>query len=561
MKLKVTVTNESQNRIFCRIVLQALTSGLSGNVGSRTEKVYCPGEHEFEAEAGLYKVSVHRGKLYQPFHGRIELTGKDAVLEVLLKELVDARGLGLYSFDAHSHVSRDEVLETGNLLNASVIMKGEGFNFFFAGSPYDHETHLQYLNKNFTDTAPYRVKYTAVMDQVKDRGFILDIGNELVKCRYGHVFMMNYLQCPPFSLYYDHEFDPWLFTKEGEEPEYRIPCIHEAVQRERGENSVAVCAHPTSWWWHDNGEFITNIAVTLGFEMLAGSIDALVVMGYRSDNDSYLELWYDALKNGYFLPGIAEMDSAYDTVPEDHLSFKTYTYIDRFDIDSLCKAVKEGKNLVTSGPVIQMKVNGRLPGAVLEYAKDEQFAVELEAFRCYQALLSKVQIIVNGEVYKEYAVCLDSFEAAETVSVDRDSFILAKCCDFHGNVAFTNPVYLRNRPFVNKGYLSDVNITVLKGGRPAEGMYWLDEDGGKIRFKGVIQLKMKVSSAVSIEVDGQIKVIRLFERKELQDIFKNLYFGRFNTDKAYKPGEVPAEEFKLARIRDILDHVDMKIEF
>ncbi len=555
------MTDESKNRIFCKIVLQALPSDSPGYVRSRTEKVYCGGEYEFDAGDGLYKVGIYRGKLYRPYQKLIELAGKDVTLEVQLKELVDVRALGLYSFDAHSHVSRDEVLESGNLLNASVVMKGEGFNFFFAGSPYDHETHLQYLNKNFTDTVPYRVKYTAVMDKVKDGDFILDIGNEMVKCRYGHVFMMNYFQCPPFSRYYDHEFDPWLFTKTGDEPEYRIPYIHEAVQREREENSVAASAHPTSWWWHDNGEFITNIAATLGFEILAGTVDALVVMGYRSDNDSYLELWYDALKNGYFLPGIAEIDGAFDTLPEGHLSFKTYTYTDRFDIDFLCKAVKEGKNLVTSGPVIVMKVNGRLPGAVLKYTENEQFKVELEAFRCYQALLSKVQIIVNGEVRKEYDICLEHFEAAEEFSLDEDSFILAKCYDFNGNIAFTNPVYLRNAPFFNKGYLSDVKITVLKGGSPARGLYWLDEEGRKFSFEGVIQLKMKVSSLLNIEVDGQIKVIRLFELKELQDIFKNLYFGRFNATRAYRPGEVPAEEFKLARIREILDHVDIKIEF
>ena len=92
------------------------------------------------------------------------------------------------------------------------------------------------------------------------------------------------------------------------------------------EHSVAVFAHPTSWWWHDNGEFVTNIATTLGFEILAESIDAMVVMGYRSDHTYYQELWYDALNNGYFLPGVAETDTLLDAVPSKFLWFKTYTY-------------------------------------------------------------------------------------------------------------------------------------------------------------------------------------------------------------------------------------------
>ena len=41
----------------------------------------------------------------------------------------------------------------------------------------------------------------------------------------------------------------------------------------------------------------------------------MVVMGYRSDHTYYQELWYDALNNGYFLPGVAETDTLLDAVP------------------------------------------------------------------------------------------------------------------------------------------------------------------------------------------------------------------------------------------------------
>jgi hypothetical protein len=39
-----------------------------------------------------------------------------------------------------------------------------------------------------------------------------------------------------------------------------------------------------------------------------------------------------------------------------------------------------------------------------------------------------------------------------------------------------------------------------------------------------------------------------------------LYFGWFNKDKRYKPGEVPAACFKLAEIREILDNVVLNVE-
>jgi len=561
MKLKLTVFDENNKKVYCLIVLRDLTYYPGENARGKVEKIYCNGEYEFDLNNGVYEVAVYKGKMYQPFRERIKLYQKDLALEIRLKKMIDSRAMRLYSFDAHSHVSRDAHLKTGDLVKASSIMKGEDYNFFFAGSPYDNDVHMQYLNGHFTDKVPYREKFAPVIEKVNDENFILDIGNEIIKCRYGHVFMMNYTQKPPFSKYYDNEFDPWLFTKVGEEPEYRIPYIYEAVLKERDDNSVAVLAHPTSWWWHDNGEFITNIGATLGFEILAGSIDAMVIMGYRSDHKYYQELWYEALNNGYFLPGVAENDAAYDIVPDNHLAYKTYTYIDEFSIDSLCRSVKQGRNIVSSGPIVTLKVNGELPGTVLRYSPGQNFEIEIEAYRCYQALLSDIQIIINGEVYKEYNICRDTFKLRESISIDKDSFVIAKCYDFAGNTAITNPVYIRNKPFVNRGYLSDVSVTVTKDGKGAEGVYWLDDTDERIPFQTSIKLKMKVSSKLNIQVDGCVRTIRLFELPELQRIFKNLYFGWFNKDKKYRPGEVPAHEFKLARIREILDHVEMCIDF
>ena len=196
----------------------------------------------------------------------------------------------------------------------------------------------------------------------------------------------------------------------------------------------------------------------------------------------------------------------------------------------------------------------------MKHSENDRFNVELEAFRCYEALLSRIQLIINGKVYKEYDVCLESFKWNESVSIKEDSFIIAKCYDFKGNVAITNPVYIRNAPFVNSGYLSEVAVTVTKGLDPASGYYWLDEEE-KTPFEKEIHLKMPVASKLNVQVDGQKKVIRLFELEALQNMFKNLYFGRFNSSRKYRPGEVPAEQFHLKEIREILDKVAISIEF
>lgn len=581
MRMEIYVKDKTGNKIYCKVVITRLEAqepypeqaveqitgqkpqedGFKSATPSIIENFYCGGYCELELEKGRYKVEVYRGKLYFPFRQLVDLNDKDISLEVSPEEVLDIKSLGLYSFDAHSHVSRDEVLDTGDLISASDVMKGEDFNFLFAGSPYDHKVHLQYLNKNFTDVVPYRDKFAEVIRKVSNESYILDIGNELVKCRYGHAFMMNYEQKPPFSKYYDEEWDPWLFTKIGKEPAYKISYMHEALAYERGGNSIAAVAHPTSWWWHDNGEFVTNIAATIGFEILAGSIDAMVVMGYERDHKYYQELWFEALKNGYFLPGIAETDASFDRPPARFLEFKSYAIIDDFNIDSLCRSVREGKCIVSSGPIVMMKIDGQFPGSVLPWSAGDKFNLEIYAHRCWQSQLSKIQIITNGRIYKEYDIKQNIYNSSEKIEINEDCFILVKCYDSEGNLGMTNPVYIRNKPFLNRGYLSRVNINVYKNGKSVKGAYRLDESNEWLYFDGNISLSMRIASKLYVEVNGKVKTIRLFELPELQEIFRNLYFGKFNSDRRYNPGEVPAAEFKLSYIRSILDNVKMDLNF
>ncbi|MFC0215007.1 CehA/McbA family metallohydrolase [Paenibacillus chartarius] len=560
MKFTARVCNEKKEAIFCRIHVYAISNCSETPRENNKATVYCNGEYVFELAPGEYGIEITKGKLFSPVKVNIQMAQDDVVLETVLTEIIDTKRLGLYSFDAHSHVSRSLSVQTGNLEYASTVMKGEDYHFFFAGSPYDQETHREDIDVCYNAEVSYRERFSDVIAAANNDSFILDIGNEIVKCRYGHMFIMNYDQKPPFSQYYDRAWDPWLFTKIGDEPRFMIPYPYEALRRERGRNSVAVAAHPTSWWFHE-GEFISNIAATLGFEILAESIDAMVIMGYDRDHRYYQSLWYDALNNGYFMPGVAETDHTFDTNQTKYLEFKTYTYLEDFTIDALCTSVKAGRNIVSSGPIVLLSVNGQLPGAVLNYQAGEEFRVRIEAFPCCEAPLHQVQLIVNGEVWKEYSVNEERIEVNEITIISQDSYILAKCYDAAGNVAIANPVYIKNTPFVNRDFKSDLTVKVMKDGEPADGRFWIDDDPHKTAFSKEITSKISVAAEVNIEVEGTVKTVKLFEMDELQSIFRNLYFGYFNRDRRYRAGEVPAEYFELSRIRSLLSKVDLHVRF
>lgn len=569
MDIKIKAYDEEGKLTCAKMMLCRADTAEAGR--ERTEPteqiVYFDGEYFFAADAGVeYRIEVFKGKLYAPFRRIVSVAeGESVEMEARLERLVDPVKLGLYSFDAHSHVSRHEKLDTGNLTRASIVMMAEDFNFFYAGSPYDHATHLEYLRKRYDSSAPYREQFAEELEavnRISDR-FLLDIGNEFVKVRYGHMCILNFAQRPPFSQYYDEAWDPWNDSgRQGAEPPYELAYPYEAVREQREPDSFVFSAHPTSWWKSPDGVFITNIASTLAFDSLAGVTDGIVVMGYGIDRQSYQEVWFEALRNGHFLPGVAETDVAFDTVPnQKFLQYKTFAFLEEFSPEALGSAMRGGRNIVTSGPLLILTVNGQLPGAVLPYERGEAFDVAIEAFACHEAALSKVQLIVNGIVAAETALDGASYKGTQRIEVEEDSFVIAKCYDLAGNVALTSPVYIRNAPFVNRGYTSQVTVYASRSGEPASGVVWLDDDEDRREFTGTAEVRMSPASRLHIAVEGEVRTVKLFELDELQSISRNLYLGDFNQNGWYEQGDVPAAAFEFARVKQILDRVELKLEF
>ena len=276
-------------------------------------------------------------------------------------------------------------------------------------------------------------------------------------------------------------------------------------------------------------------------------------MGYQAERPGYQALWFDLLNNGYFLPGIAETDVVFDRVPVKHLQFKTYALAEELTPDALCRAVKAGRCIATSGPLLRMTVDGAPMSSVLPHKPGQRFALRGEAVACCDGPLREVQIIVNGEVVARYAVQGERCVIEHELTVDGDSFVLVKLTDEAGNVALTNPVYLRNAPFVNMDYQAQVHMDTQGVGR-----YRLD-DGPWQAFNGSFMLRMPPAATLQMEADCFEGAIKLFELPALQEIFRNLYLGHFNADKSYEPGEVPAAAFAVRQIRELLDDVHLSV--
>jgi hypothetical protein len=106
----VRVSDISKKRIYFRIELK---KPAKGSMGGKPEVHCCNGEFKGQLGNGSYKITVLRGRMYWPFEKEIEAGSDDVILEVELQEVIDLKRMKLYSFDAHSHVSRNIELDTG----------------------------------------------------------------------------------------------------------------------------------------------------------------------------------------------------------------------------------------------------------------------------------------------------------------------------------------------------------------------------------------------------------------------------------------------------------------
>ena len=125
----------------------------------------------------------------------------------------------------------------------------------------------------------------------------------------------------------------------------------EVVQRfKSADNSLAIMAHPTSWWMQKRGDvekYVTNVAGNLSFGLLSGKIwDGVVAMGYDHDHYFYQNLWFNILNQGYRMPAFSELDGGLGKDDKFYYgSMRTYFHVDGdFSIKKMTAAVK-GKEL------------------------------------------------------------------------------------------------------------------------------------------------------------------------------------------------------------------------
>jgi hypothetical protein len=162
--------------------------------------------------------------------------------------------------------------------------------------------------------------------------------------------------------------------------------------------------------------------------IVSGDIDGVEMTSwgnlYAGINPYSLCDWYRYLNCGYFTAAVGGTDkmsagTAVGTV-------RTYARIDdgkAFDYEGWKEAVRKGNTFVTYGPLMEFMVEGKPPGSKIKMSSNGGSVSVSWKAASVTVPMSKVELVVNGEIKESRSVRPDNDEGNWTVKADKSSWV------------------------------------------------------------------------------------------------------------------------------------------
>lgn len=175
--------------------------------------------------------------------------------------------------------------------------------------------------------------------------------------------------------------------------------------------------------------------------LATGRFDAAEMIAYDPYN---IGEYYRYLNAGYRVTLAGGTDKMTSEVPIGLI--RTYAHVppgEELDYWTWCQAVKRGTTFVTSGPLLQLHVDGRQPGAELGLHAGEPVRIEAHVQSIFD--VDRLEIVVNGEVIADRR--LDppgrALHLEADVPVNEDSWIAARCFGAGSTIARHHDIWAR----------------------------------------------------------------------------------------------------------------------
>ncbi|MDE2660300.1 MAG: CehA/McbA family metallohydrolase [Acidobacteriota bacterium] len=458
----VEITRRNWSRPMGVLSVRTVDDGTGEEVASRIHlraadgRFYAPpdafariggaGEHSFhqagsfrmELPVGTLEIEAVRGFEYEPVRVSVEIGAGDVTeLTLRLPRITDMAAKGWWSGSTHIHMNY-----AGNLHNTLE-------NLMFMSAAEDQDVVLEQIaNKDnrildYQHFVPGGGAHPLSTDEM-----VLVVGQEYRPPFYGHVFY--------FGLE-EHLISPYTTGYEGTGIESLYPSNTDMFRKAKAQGATVGYVHA---YFGENDPLVApdgspgSLGGAKGYivDAALGETDAVE---WSSASRAGFFPWYATLNNGLRVTAVGGEDSISNMQRSKLVgSIRTYVHTGErgLDLDAFLEGIREGRAVVSCGPLLDFRVNGRIPGDDV-HLPESGGEVEWNAWVRSSTPLERAWVVSGGEDVAEVALSEDrrSATATGTVPLDRSGWLLLRAegspderrpLDCAYAQAFTNPVWV-----------------------------------------------------------------------------------------------------------------------
>jgi hypothetical protein len=347
------------------------------------------GTFSIELPAGEATVQAMKGFERLPVSQRVTIEpGAVTPLRLTVERFTNYKAKGWYSGSDHVHMNYG-----GNLHNTP-----ENLLFMAAAEDLDMVGEKIANKDNRIFDHQY---YNGAYDEKRSTPErILAWGEEYRPPFYGHINLINLTK---------HLISPFTTGYEDTAIESLYPSNTDIFLMAREQGALGGYVHPYS-----REPSTAGYAVARGFpvDVALGALDYLEVMTSATNARHTTRVWHRALNCGFKVTASGGEDSISNLQRTPIIgAARMYAYLgDKLEWGRWVDAVREGRTFITNGPLVQLEINGEIPGGEIRLPA-EGGSVEIAARLETAFPVEKLELISNGEVVEEIPLSSDGRSA------------------------------------------------------------------------------------------------------------------------------------------------------
>jgi len=360
-----------------------------------TSYAYVPGSFQIELPVGEVYVEAAKGFEYKPLRKKLSIRAGQRELTLRVDRWIDRRKDGWVTADTHVHFISPQT--------AWLEGQAEGLNLI--------NLLASQWGRLFTNAADITGKVSGVSED----DTIVWVGTENRNHLLGHMSMLGAHGDPVYPMCAGGPNEAYLGDPD-------VVTLTEWAKTVKERDGVSIRPHFPGPSCEEPVYFVL------------GQLDGAELRHYANpdsgtlDSHCFLE-WYKYLNCGYRVAAVGGTDKMSAGMPVG--GARTYAKLDPnrpFTFENWGAAIRAGRTFTTSGPLINLTVDGHPVGDEIRMGRDGG-VVELEANATCAWSMNLLEVVVNGKVVAKTSSKkgAKSLKLRASTKIHRSSWIAARC--------------------------------------------------------------------------------------------------------------------------------------